>query len=299
MSERSVLTMLVGLFFSYSIFADYEMVNGAPQFSETEDQFSFYLSLWKNLSLKERSELGGSGHLISQRNIQWKISECETTKTYSDQENFWYRDAIHFDNNNEIIPIPEANRPGYLYLNLATLSSSRLWGLGRYVSPKKNNNESTEEFQIRKDAAKLEWEKHISPKGSYGELIVEAIHRVYPSTLNISSKEFYTLQEYLPMTSTHYKVMNKYNPYQWPIYFDERAHKPHTINEPSFWNSKLGSISEKTIKAKLVFNWCDKTQGVKVKLQVPKGQVFLPGPNRPGRTDSGDSTLQIDEVEFP
>ncbi len=267
MFRFSFLLVTCSLLLSSLSHADYETVNGSPQFTQTKDQFGFYWSLWRNLSLKERQNIGKSGSLISQRNIKWNISECNSLKTHSDQESFWYWDPIRFDEEGKIIPIREATRKGYLYLNLLTLGSSRLWG----AEPS-------------------------SPKNSWGELEIEAIHHIYSEYLSVNPKEFLRFPEYVNRSHPLYETMNRYSPYRWPIYYDERAHKLHSLKEPSFWNAELPPITETVIKVKLLWNWCDNDSGLKFKVQVPKGQLFPPGPNRPGRSDSGDSSLQIEEI---
>jgi hypothetical protein len=247
--------------------AEYETVNGAPQLASTDDQFAFYWSVWRTLTSEEKSRMGSSGSLMSERSIAWNISRCQNGQAREKRETFWYWDPIRLDSRGEIIPIPEANRPNYLYLNLINLNSSRLWGAASS-----------------------------SPRGTKGSLTVDAIHRIYSNSLSFNPNEFYSLQNYLSESHPNHDEYQRYSPYYWPIFYDERAHKLHSLYKPNFWDGKEKPMTENVIRLKLSWDGCHSDKPITVKLQVPKGQNFPRGPQRPGRTESGDSSIEIEET---
>ena len=87
----------------------YETVNSVPQFADDEDHFLLYWAIWRQLSSDERAALGTSdGAILSQRNISWTVSDCQTDKQLNkDGENIWYLDQLTFDANGQLKPIKE------------------------------------------------------------------------------------------------------------------------------------------------------------------------------------------------
>src|SRR4051794_36537305 len=101
---------------------EYESVNGGPQFSASDETFSFYWAVWRTLSPTEGAALrqANGGSILSQREIGWEVTDCATgALIHQDSERLWYIDPISFLPNGKIAPSPYAYREDYTYFVMA------------------------------------------------------------------------------------------------------------------------------------------------------------------------------------
>lgn len=281
--------------------AVYETVNSIPQFADDDTHFLFYWSVWRHLSNQERQTLGSRpGVLLSERDIQWTMIDCQTHETLnSTGEKVWYRDDIDYDSDGKVKPIIEAPRKDYRYLNMINLNSQHLRGAGPYVAPKKLREETLEEWDLRRHKAYLEWEKKSWAKGTSGQIVVRAEHRLHAKQDISDDTAWINPQDYPKASGEILEWITKLSSRRWPIYFDERAHKPHQFKEPKSWQKVSKPISRHKFRMRLTWNWCATSEPVKVEVFFPKGEIPPPGPNRPGRTDSGQKPIKINEIDWP
>jgi hypothetical protein len=279
----------------------YETVNSVPQFADDETHFLLYWSVWRHLSKQERQTLGDKpGVLLSERDISWTMVDCNTHENiHSNGEKVWYRDEIDYDAEGKVKPIKEATRKDYRYLNMINLNSQHLRGAGPYIAPKKIQGETLEEWDVRRHKAYLDWEKRSWAKGTRGQVLLKAEHRLYAKQQISEDSGWINPQDYPKATGELLDWITRLSPKRWPIYYDERAHKPHQFKEPKIWLGNNKAISRHQFRMRFTWNWCDTTKPVQVELFFPKGEIPPPGPNRPGRTDSGEKTIKINEVEWP
>lgn len=279
----------------------YETVNSVPQFADDETHFLLYWSVWRHLSNQERQTLGNkSGVLLSERDISWTMVDCQTHENLnSNGERVWYRDDIDFDSDGKVKPIKEATRKDYRYLNMINLNSQHLRGAGPYIAPKKLRGETLEEWDVRRHKAYVEWEKKSGARGTSGQIILKAEHRLHAKQDISEDTAWLENQDYLKASGELLEWITKLSPKQWPIYYDERAHKPHQFKEPKSWQIGNKAISRHKFRMRMTWNWCVTSEPVKVELFFPKGELPPPGPNRPGRPDSGQKLIKINEVDWP
>lgn len=278
----------------------YETVNALPQFADGEDHFLFYWAIWRGLSEQEKGVLGDAeGALISLRDIRWQVLDCQNgTELNQDGEKIWYWDAIKLNSQGLVSPIKEAPRNGYRYFNMLNVNSQHLRGAGPFKAPKKQRGEKMEEWDKRRHRAFLEWLKQSTAKNTKGSIGVEAEHRLFSKQILNSQDAWVHPQDYPKLTGDLLEKITRYSPSRWPIFFDERAHKPHLFSEPKSWQDPH-VISQNQFRMKLAWDWCEPNQPVKVEVFVPKGELPPPGPNRPGRTDSGKNHVKITEIDWP
>lgn len=279
----------------------YETVNSVPQFADDEDHFLLYWAIWRQLSSDERVALGTSeGAILSQRNISWTVSDCQTDKQINkDGENIWYLDQLTFDANGQIKSIKEATRPGYRYFNMLNLNSQHLRGAGPFDSPKKLRGEKMEDWDKRRHKAFLEWLDKSWAKGTKGEVVLLADHRLVVANKLISADAWIKPEDYPKLTGPLLETITKYSPSRWPVFFDERAHKPHMFSEPKSWQQADRSISSRKFRMRLKWDWCNVSAPVVAELFVPRGEMPPPGPNRAGRSDSGQKSIKVNEIDWP
>jgi hypothetical protein len=279
----------------------YETVNSFPQFADDDTHFLLYWSVWRHLSNQERQTLGVKpGVLLSERDLSWTVIDCQTQETIkSDGERIWYRDDLDYDAQGKVKPILEATRKDYRYLNMINLNSQHLRGAGPYIAPKKLRGESLDEWDNRRHKAYLEWEKKSWAKGTSGQVIVKAEHRLHSKQDVSEDNGWINPQDYPKATGEVLEWITKLSSKRWPIYFDERAHKPHQFKEPKSWQTGDKAISNHKFRMRFNWNWCSTSEPVKVEIFFPKGEMPPPGPNRPGRSDSGEKPIKISEIEWP
>ena len=277
----------------------YETVNSVPQFADGENHFLFYWAVWRSLlDLEKESLKEEPGGLISQRNIFWQMQDCNTGHTlHQDGENIWYLDKIAFDTNGLMIPIKEAPRKGFLYFNMMNINSQHLRGAGPFKSPKKIRGETMDAWDKRRHLAFLDWLGKSWAKNSKGFIQVQADHRLFSQSQLNSEDSWISPKDYPKLTGRLLEIITRLSPKGWPVFFDERAHKAHLFDEPKVWQRK-DFISQNRFRMKLVWDWCNPNEPVKVEVLVPKGELPSPGPNRPGRTDSGSKTILIKEIDW-
>jgi len=277
----------------------YETVNSVPQFADGENHFLFYWAIWRSLSDSEKATLNGSeGVLLSQRNISWSVSDCQTGNlVHQDGERVWYLDELKYDSSGSVIPIKEAPRKGYRYFNMMNLNAQHLRGAGPFKGPKKQRGEKMEDWDKRRHTAFLEWQKKSSPRGMKGSIALEAEHRLFSKEALAEIDPWIHPQDYPKLTGVLLERITKYSPSGWPVNFDERAHKPHLFEEPRAWKNPQ-SLSKNQFRMRLDWDWCNPEEPVKAEVFVPRGEMPPPGPNRPGRTDSGKKTIKVTEIEW-
>lgn len=277
----------------------YETVNSVPQFADGENHFLFYWAVWRAISEMEKEALKEEpGGLVSQRHIFWQMLDCKTDQIiHQDGENIWYLDRIVFDKNGFLVPIKEAPRKGFLYFNMMNINSQHLRGVGAFKSPKKIRGETMEAWDKRRHVAFLDWLGRSWAKNSKGFIQVNADHRLFSQSQMSSEDAWISPIDYPKLTDRLLEIITRLSPKGWPIFFDERAHKSHLFEEPKTWQRK-DFISQNRFRMKLVWDWCNSNEPVKVEVLVPKGELPPPGPNRPGRTDSGSRTVLIKEIDW-
>ncbi|MFM8270397.1 MAG: hypothetical protein ACKN9V_09440 [Pseudomonadota bacterium] len=278
----------------------YETVNSVPQFAAGEDHFLFYWAIWRGIAEAEKAALnGGEGALLSMRDISWQMQDCSSgALIHSDKERVWYFDDLRFNPQGEIIPIKEANRLGYRYINMMNINSQHLRGAGPFKAPKKNRGEKMEDWDKRRHAAFLEWLHKSWAKNSRGSIWLNAQHKLFSKQHLTEKDPWIEPRDYPKLSGNLLEMITKLSSSRWPIHFDERAHKPHLFEEPKSWTNPQ-VISKNQFRMRLDWNWCDPSQQVKVELFVPRGEMPPPGPNRPGRTDSGKNSIKVTEIDWP
>lgn len=279
----------------------YETVNSLPQFADDDTHFLLYWSVWRRLSNQEKQALGNkAGALLSERDIRWTVVDCQTHSTLNSAgEQIWYLDDIDFNTEGKVKPIIEAPRIDYRYLNMINLNSQHLRGAGPFIAPKKLREETVDEWNNRRHKAYLEWEKKSWAKGTRGEVIMKAEHRLHTKESVLEDRSWVNPQDYPKATGEILDWITKLSSRRWPIYFDERAHKPHQFTEPKSWHSGNQAISHNKFRMRFSWNWCNAAEPVQVEIFFPRGEMPPPGPNRPGRTDSGQKSIKITEIEWP
>jgi hypothetical protein len=253
---------------AHSVDDRYESVNAGPQLSIRDGGFAFYWGLWRTLNLTERQALPDGGHLISKREIRWKTYRCEDhSLARQDGELFYFLDRVDFDRFGRIVPIPEALRSDWLYLSMINFSSTHVLSTGAGAS------------------------------GTFGEVLVDAEHVLLPNAVSVSDAGFFDLSR-APWNE-------RYHPNSWPIFYDERAHKPHSLKQPAAFNSTThsmnGAISRDRFAMRILWSACPPKNGradpLEVIALVAPGSQPLDGPSRPGRSDRGMTPLRILERE--
>jgi len=279
----------------------YETVNEIPQLAVDSDNFAFYWGVWRGMSDAEQKTLNGEpGVLISKRLIHWQTYDCKTRqRIHADQELFWYWDELRLNGAGALDPLPEAPRSGYRYFSLLSANGLFLKGLPPFTNMPTFPGERRESYRQRNAEALKLWRIKASPVGTYGDISTENWHRLWKeSDVTHLRDQFYEFAEYTQLPEDVIKVLTRYNPKAWPIYYDERAHKPHTLKEidlPDF-----GSLTANKLRLRFRWNWCDTGKPVLASAEVAKGELPPPGPNRSGRPDrSGDQVpLKISEVDW-
>ena len=279
----------------------YETVNAVPQYADDDTHFLLYWSVWRHLSNQERQSLGNkAGALLSERDIRWEMVDCQTHQTLnSSGERFWYRDDLEYDAEGKVKPIPEAPRKDYRYFNMINLNSQHLRGAGPYIAPKKLRGETMDQWDVRRHKAYLEWEKKSWAKGTSGQVIVNAEHRLHTQQDISEDSGWLNPQDYSKATGEILEWITKLSSKRWPIYFDERAHKPHQFKEPKSWQLGEKAISRHKFRMRFTWNWCTTNEPVQVEIFFPKGEMPPPGPNRPGRPNGGKTSIKISEIDWP
>lgn len=278
----------------------YETVNAVPQFAQDDTHFLLYWSVWRRLSNQERLTLGNrAGVILSERDISWTMIDCQSRiQLNSNGEKIWYRDEVEYDADGKVKPIKEATRKDYRYFNMINLNSQHLRGTGPYEAPKKRRGETFDEWDIRRHKAYLEWEQKSWAKGTSGQMILRAEHRLHLKQDVSGDSSWIENQDYPKATGELLDWITKLSPKRWPIYYDERAHKPHQFKQPPSWQLGNIAISRHLFRMRFTWNWCSTSEPVKAELFFPKGELLPPGPNRPGRTDSGQTQIKMSEVDW-
>ena len=254
-------------------FAAFETVNGVPQLSVPgPDSFHAYWGVWRTLTDAEREALrsSGSGRLFSHRKISWKTVRCDDgAEVGADGEDVWYLDPIVFDDEGRVEPIREALRSDYRYFSLLNLNGMKLAGP-----------------QAR------------SLKGLRGEVELDSRLFLFASAQAPSVAGFLSLRGFQGSKDPgHQAFLDKTHPYRWPVYYDERAHKDHSLRAPvDFGEFESRALSQDHFQMRLVWDSCDGAT-VRVEGRVPGGVIPVGGPNRPMREDRGDSPLPIRVLE--
>lgn len=199
-----------------------------------------------------------------------------------------------------MIPVLEAPRADYRYFSMITLSSRYLRGLGAFAKPSRHANESREQYSARNAKAYAEWLERASPRKSRGSVVIEATHFLLKEISAAQASSFYTIEDYASLPTLLSKKLARFAPDQWPIYYDERAHKPHSIDEPfQLHENEANIVTKNRFRMRMNWDWCDDSQGVRAEVMVGRGELPPAGPNRPGRSDSGSQDIEINEIDWP
>lgn len=276
--------------------SQYSNVNSLPQIGMDENTFSFYWAVWRSLSREEEKRIkkGGGGALLSQRDLSWEVRDCENgTVLNQDGERIWFLDAIRFNSNGYVIPLKESGRPGYLYLVMANANALYFRNIGPFVPPRRLKQESYSAFQVRRNQAFDTWFAQASPMGTKGHIDVLALHRLFDRKGETFESEFVTLEEYRSKKTALANQFSKYRPDRWPIFWDERAHKPHSLQQPSQWDREF--LTENKLRMRFEWDACDRSRMVKAAAHFPKGGIPASGENRPGIENSGGNPIKIVE----
>jgi len=251
----------------------YETVNYEPQLTTSgPNNFNVYWGVWRTLTDSERQVLRRErgSRLFSNRKIGWTTFRCDDGSVVNtDGEDVWYVDPIHFDSEGRVSPIPEALRPDYRYFSLVNMNGMKLAG-----------------------------PKATSVKGLRGVVELDARMYLFAGSQAPSESGFQELRAYQKSQDpVVLAFFNKTNPYRWPVYYDERAHKDHSLQAPrDFTAHEPKALTQDHFRMRLVWESCDgKTIGIEG--QVPGGVIPVGGPNRPGREDRGAGFLPIGELK--
>jgi hypothetical protein len=250
-------------------FPAFETVNNQPQLTTSgPNNFYIYWGVWRTLTSAERDVLRRErGSLIfSNRRITWTTVRCDDGSVVNaNGEDVWYVDPIRFDSEGRIEPIPEAVRPDYRYFSLMNMNGMKLAG-STATSVKGLRGE------VELDSRIFLFKGRDAPSES-GFLDLRAFHNS-PDPLNQA-------------------FFGKTHPYRWPVYYDERAHKGHSLQAPkNFEAFQPKALSKDHFRMKLVWESCDGF-AIGVEGLVPGGVMPVGGPNRPMREDHGDGPLPI------
>lgn len=287
-------TLLLSLFFlSLNLYAGLSTVNAKPQLSVERGHFGFYWAVWRDLSPTERLSLSSvGGSLISKRDIHWELASCETQSSlHQHGETFWFLDPLQWENG-ELIPVKEAQRPGYRYLNLITLSSRFLKGQGAYTPPKREKDESSQAYTLRKRIDFQNWKEATSLLGTYGTIRIKSEQRLLAELPQTLQSQFTQLENYGNLPTAQQSFLSKFNPMAWPVYYDERAHKLHTWKKPVIWEDS-NSLHTDVLQLRLKWNGCEKEKGLAISGFMPEGGLPPPGPSRSGRPEAGNADFKI------
>ena len=278
--------------------APYETVNKLPQLSVYGNQFSFYWGIWRGLSSDEeqflKSSPGQQASIVSRRSVVWELNDCQSgSMLHRDHEEFWYLDELQLENDT-LRPLREATRPGWRYFSMGSFDSTLARGAWGFPEITQRSGESNREFRERYAVERQAWTQNQSRKGQRGKVMLQSEHKflpVAPSTIRPSFVSFFDYRA--DDTNLLDGVYARYNPVWWPVFYDERAHKPHNIEVPAIWRETETSVKGRTFNARLVWNWCDGGDKPAATFEVVPGDLPPPGPNRPGRTDSGNTSLPV------
>lgn len=204
---------------------------------------------------------------MSRRDISWQTFDCRTKALINkNSETFWFYDKIELNQRNQVMPIREALRPDYRYLSLLNFN-----GWNARTPPG-------------------------SPLGAYGTISVESHQKLFKTDTDapIDAGEFSTLNDDAQQETDR---IARYDPKIWPIFYDERSHKPHSEREPLAWISAAPMVAENTLRGKIEWDGCDGKQ-IKAVMTVPPGGMPAAGPNRPGRDDHGTDKMEVVEKAY-
>ncbi len=299
-------------------FAVYETVNSKPQVQIGQEHFLAYWAVWRGLRPLERVQLlsfgPGERHLISKRDIRWEAKRCADTQILSnDSESFYFDDPIEFlpDGSGRILPLREAMRTDYRYFVMFSINSQYLPSQQERVPLRRQSEETEDEFFLRKKLSISDWERKHSILGTYGFFEVSAEHRLYGGKLlgtqaresgvggsaGAGASSWIHFDDYFEKISDDLRSkLKKYAPMRWPVYYDERSHKPHSFSMPSFWDAGAPlELGRNILQMRIYWNACG--EKIQLKAVVPKGSTIQAGPTRPFRSDEGKSTLEPIEVD--
>jgi hypothetical protein len=278
--------------------APYETVNKVPQLSVYGNQFSFYWGIWRGLSPEEeefmRNSPGQQASLVSRRSVVWELTDCASgALLHRDHEEFWYLDELQLENN-ALRPLREATRPGWRYFSMGSFDSTLARGAWGFPELTQRGGESNREFRERYAVERQVWTQNQSRKGQRGKVMLQSEHKFFPVAPSTIRSSFVSFFDYRADDANLLDgVYARYNPAWWPVHYDERAHKPHNIETPAIWRETETSVRGRAFNARLLWNWCDSGEKPVATFEVVPGEMPPPGPNRPGRTDAGNTTLPV------
>ncbi len=154
--------------------------------------------------------------------------------------------------------------------------------------------ESNREFRERNELARQAWLTGQTRRGQRGHVMLQSEHKFFgvaPSTIRPSFVSFfdYRADDINQLDG----AFAAFNPSRWPVHYDERAHKPHSIEAPEIWRANEKKITGRQFNVRLNWNWCDGAEKPSAQFEAVPEDLPPPGPNRPGRTDSGNTPLPV------
>jgi hypothetical protein len=302
---RNIIAIIL---FSYAFNAQaserLEFVNQRPQFNVTEKFFAMYIGIWRGFSESEKSLIPSGATLLSQRKVQWQVRKCEdNTIEHQDRDVHWAIDELALDEDGNVLPIIEANRPNYRYFSLINLHGLFLRGTGDLKRSQRLPEETHDAFTARLAKEKEDWWNRASPKGTRGAVDISLTMKlVVGLSKDIIEEQFIRFENYKVIATDSPAMKELFirtAPNRWPVSYDERAHKPHSFSEPAAWRSPSTElISSDEIRARLEWDWCNRETAPIARVVFPKGKLPAPGPNRAGRTDHGPATIEVVEQDL-
>jgi len=283
----------------------FEFVNQRPQFNVTEKFFALYIGIWRGFSDSEKSMIPSGAALLSKRDANWTVHKCaDNTIEHQDRDTHWAIDELALDENGQVIPIIEANRPDYRYFSLINLHGLYLRGTGDHRRSARLPDETWQAHSERLQKEKEDWWNRATPRGTKGAVDISLTMKLVAGTSSaIVDEQFIRFENYQTIAANSAEMKELFirtAPSRWPVSYDERAHKPHTFSEPVVWNSPLiETLNTDEIRARLEWDWCNRDAEAPVaRVVFPRGKLPAPGPNRAGRTDHGPATIEVVERDL-
>jgi hypothetical protein len=261
----------------------FEHTAGGPRVMASDRSFSVYWALWRRVGAQERSIFRQSaGSLITQREIVWKALRCDGAILSADRERFWFQDRFLFEPSGELIPIPEATRPDHFYIVGLNINGQHLLLQRSFEKPKRTKGEGRDEHESRIADAYAKYLADRSLVGTKGQISIR-LEQVAAFDADVVA-DFLSISDMALRTDLQSHV-EKHRSTQWPVFHDERAHKPHTPSAPKIRKTLPGSSA--CFHYVLEWNWCRDGEPPVFEFKRLSGPVPTPGPTRPGRGTSG------------
>jgi hypothetical protein len=179
-------------------------------------------------------------------------------------EELWFLDELILDADGRLEPVAEASRSDYRYFSLLNLRGVKLAGA-----------------------------QGTSLRGMRGQVRLSSRFLLWALSDAPQDRGFLSLRQFRESPDLrNQRFFEQANPGRWPIFYDERAHKPHSLDAPVDLQERLSAaLSEDHFEMTLDWSSCSGEQ-VQIEAGVPAEGIPPPGPNRPGRDDQGAEKIQ-------